>query len=189
MQPMSHREALLRSCIELTCNDRNKTYGDPAVQHAVHGQLQTIYSENVPVGKYCEGHEAAMGMVLCKIARIICGVAKEDNYADAINYLAIAWECQKRDKQDVKFIGREMHLFRNIRNAPVETAAVHATSFQEALDVMTTAFPGWVSQTEPQKAIFSFPEGFRLFAIKNFGSHWTAVNFDNPQHLRFIDFQ
>lgn len=35
-------------------------------------------------------------MVFTKLARIICGRFHKDNYLDAINYLAIAYECEAR---------------------------------------------------------------------------------------------
>ena len=34
-----------------------------------------------------------MTMVLAKLARIVVGAPKADNYVDAAAYLAMAWEC------------------------------------------------------------------------------------------------
>lgn len=101
-EPMakSFREEVLLTARDLTCGDRNDAYNDPLINMRAFEELlewaqkwQRHNTENSACGY---GHDAAMTMVYAKLARIVVGAAKEDNYVDAAAYLAMAWECQQR---------------------------------------------------------------------------------------------
>lgn len=98
--PTSIREQILLSARDLTCGERNDAYNDPRVNMMAFEELlewaqkwkrHCLY--NTANGA---GHDAAMVMVYAKLARIVVGAAKEDNYIDAAAYLAMAFECQER---------------------------------------------------------------------------------------------
>lgn len=100
--PISIRSMVLRTAEELTTGDRNVSYNDPKINMMAFEELlewaakwQKRNTDNSACGA---GHDAAMVMVYAKLARIVVGAAKMDNYVDAAAYLAMAWECEERAK-------------------------------------------------------------------------------------------
>jgi hypothetical protein len=95
----SYREAILSTASFLTSNDRNKTYGDCLANHRAFGELLNWwYNWRGVLQPKHPSHDAAMVQVLTKIARIAVGNFKDDNYVDAAAYLAIAFECEARER-------------------------------------------------------------------------------------------
>lgn len=101
-EPMakSFREEVLLTARDLTCGDRNDAYNDPRVNMMAFEELLEWANKwqrhNLDASAAGCGHDAAMTMVYAKLARIVVGVAKADNYIDAAAYLAMAWECEQR---------------------------------------------------------------------------------------------
>ena len=96
----SYREEVLLTARDLTCGDRNDAYNDPRVNMRAFEELmewaQKWQRHNMDSSAAGYGHDAAMTMVYAKLARIVVGAAKADNYIDAAAYLAMAWECEQR---------------------------------------------------------------------------------------------
>jgi len=86
------RKEVLLQAIELTCNDRQSTYGTPEQNLGCLGELVSVYKKYSD-GSHGSAHDAAMFNVLAKIARIAAGpVLHSDNYVDGAAYFAIAFE-------------------------------------------------------------------------------------------------
>lgn len=98
--PRSYREEVLLTARDLTCGDRNDAYNDPRVNMSAFEELmewaEKWRKHTLDTSACGYGHDAAMVMVYAKIARIVVGAAKADNYIDAAAYLAMAWECHER---------------------------------------------------------------------------------------------
>ena len=97
-KPISLRSRVLLTAEELTSGDRNDSYNDPKINMMAFEELLAWakkWQEQRP-DDAGSGHDAAMVMVYAKIARIVVGAAKDDNYIDAAAYLAMAWECHLR---------------------------------------------------------------------------------------------
>lgn len=95
---VSTRVAVLNEAASLTAGDRNDAYNDPKINMQAMLELQEWFDRwrKHPAVKHvaiCGGHDAAITMVLAKLARIAVGAPKADNYIDAAAYLAMAWEC------------------------------------------------------------------------------------------------
>lgn len=92
----SVRELLLRDAAIVTGMSRLALYGDPTVNMDAFAKLWGTYASFAtrgPVPKYSRPHDAAMAMVLAKVARIAVGArGHRDNYLDAAAYLAMAYE-------------------------------------------------------------------------------------------------
>jgi hypothetical protein len=94
----STREAVLKEAAFLTAGDRNDAYNDPKINMQAMLELQEWFERwrshpSVNNVASAGGHDAAITMVLAKLARIAVGAPKADNYVDAAAYLAMAWEC------------------------------------------------------------------------------------------------
>lgn len=81
------RVALLSEAIALTTGDRQTTYGDFVANMQHMAQLV-----NVQLGTDFDAHDACIVMALGKLSRIRTGVTHRDNYLDAANYIAAAFE-------------------------------------------------------------------------------------------------
>lgn len=97
-QPVSIRETVLKEAAFLTAGDRNAAYNDPKINMQAMLELQEWFERwrnhpSVNDVAAAGGHDAAITMVLAKLARIVVGAPKADNYVDAAAYLAMAWEC------------------------------------------------------------------------------------------------
>lgn len=90
------RGALLDEAKALTLGDRNRRYGDPMDNlrrmAKIEGQLRIIEG--------AQPYDMAMQMLSAKLSRIPSSPGHKDNYLDAINYLAIAWEVLQRQHKE-----------------------------------------------------------------------------------------
>jgi len=89
------RVEVLETAAELTSADRAKTYGDPSRNMECMAEYLAVWRKFADGREeaYAPGHDAAMVMVLAKIARITVGARGHmDNYIDAAAYLGIAYE-------------------------------------------------------------------------------------------------
>lgn len=90
------REQILQTAINLTTGDRNRTYGSASVNMECLAAFMRVYQgyrgpRSDPDN--FSAHDAAMFMVLSKVARIAVGSnLHTDNYIDGAAYLAIAAE-------------------------------------------------------------------------------------------------
>ena len=84
------RVKVLKDAIKLTVGERKNTYG-PFVENMRHlAALIQAYYGTINVSP----HDAAVILALSKISRIAnSNQYHRDNYVDAANYLAAAWEC------------------------------------------------------------------------------------------------
>ncbi len=97
---ISTRVEVLQEAIKLTLKDRDQVYGDPGTNMRVFAALLNAYFSFSASSRGVLGvsaHDAAMVMVLAKVARIaVCSKSHTDNYVDAAAYLAIAKEVDTR---------------------------------------------------------------------------------------------
>tara|TARA_R110000765_G_scaffold118888_3_gene213467 strand:+ start:70 stop:342 length:273 start_codon:yes stop_codon:yes gene_type:complete len=73
-------------------DDRHEQYGDA---RQLHQKMGSMIGNQLNIE--CSSSDAALVMAQIKLARLANGVddpaAKKDTFIDAINYIAIAWEC------------------------------------------------------------------------------------------------
>lgn len=90
------REALLQSALKAVTQQRNETYGEPAIQLYCAARLINMYRQAMSVNphreNYTAAHHRAVEDILQKISRIACGKPHIDNYRDIVGYAAIACE-------------------------------------------------------------------------------------------------
>jgi hypothetical protein len=90
------RVQILNEGASLTSGERDKVYGDPAVNLRCAMELKQVYDKYAvsPEGDPRHGlaHHEAMHMALTKVGRIATGAYKKDNYVDGATYTAIAGE-------------------------------------------------------------------------------------------------
>lgn len=98
-----NRAYFLRKASEIVCNDREKQYGSPEDNFRFIAELWSAYLFNDNVGKL-EPKDVAVMMTLFKIGRMLSGKPKEDNWIDAIGYLACGAELEAKmeDNDDRK---------------------------------------------------------------------------------------
>lgn len=89
MKPDPLRVQDLKSAIELTSGDRNKSYGDP-----VKNYRHTVTIFEAITGVSLTPAQGAMFMVAAKLARLRTSPVHTDNYVDAMAYLGIVHECE-----------------------------------------------------------------------------------------------
>lgn len=88
------REVALEIARTLITGDRAQQYGPAQKNHQTIADLWTLF-----MGTDFDAAQAATMMALVKIARMKVNPKKEDNYIDAIGYLALAYEfVQSHDK-------------------------------------------------------------------------------------------
>ena len=87
-----HRARLLRTARELTCGDRNASYGDPVANHE---HIAEIF--NAITGRDLTARECALLHVATKLARQRTSPRREDSYVDLMAYAGIAFECALAD--------------------------------------------------------------------------------------------
>jgi hypothetical protein len=81
-----NRGEILQEAHRLTAKDRQKTYGDPTVNHCRIADLWTTY-----LGQQITPQQVAICMALVKIARLM-ETETEDSFIDLTAYAAIAGE-------------------------------------------------------------------------------------------------
>ena len=81
-----NRGEILQEAARLTARDRQKTYGDPTVNHSRIADLWTTYLE-----QQITPQQVAICMALVKIARLM-ETETEDSFIDLTAYAAIAGE-------------------------------------------------------------------------------------------------
>lgn len=92
---------MLQTAASLTSSDRAAVYGDCLENHRAFAELLAWWHRwNGMMEAKFPSHDAAMQQALTKIARIAVGVFHKDNYIDAAAYLAIAAECEVRERAD-----------------------------------------------------------------------------------------
>lgn len=91
----SVREEILNRAIKCVCTDRNTQYGEPEDSFRVISYLWETY-----LNRPLTPHDVGIMMALLKIARIMTGQTKADNYVDAAGYIACAAQCkvERNDK-------------------------------------------------------------------------------------------
>lgn len=107
---MSYKNDICEQASKIISGERQGQYGAPEDSFAVIAKFWNVYLDARDV-RDSEGHrinapilanDVANMMALMKIARISNGVFKEDSYVDAIGYLAIGAELNK--KEDVYLV-------------------------------------------------------------------------------------
>lgn len=94
MTSLPVRGRILDEAAKATLKSRNQSYGDPYPNLRLAADMLALY-QAAAGKKYNPAHDAAIAMVLAKVARIATGaVGHEDNYVDGAAYMAIAAECQ-----------------------------------------------------------------------------------------------
>lgn len=91
---MTERVTILSDALTLTTKDRHETYGDFVTNLKCFAELKEVYRRYAGE-KYSMEHDTSMEMALGKISRIACGTLHRDNYVDAPNYIAAAYEAEQ----------------------------------------------------------------------------------------------
>lgn len=86
-----NRKDILNSSIQCTCVDRQKDYGDAYTNFSYIAGLWKAYC-----GFPFKPEDVSIMMALLKIARMMGGKHKDDNYIDAAAYIAMAGEIAKK---------------------------------------------------------------------------------------------
>ena len=82
------REQLLNDAVNLTCGDRNRTYGEPV------GNMQHIANIfNAWTGRDLSAREVAQLHICTKMARRHTSPDHRDSYVDDMAYTGIEYEC------------------------------------------------------------------------------------------------
>ena len=89
------RATILETALNLTCGDRNKTYGDPLINLTDCADLMNAYLGSKLRNPITPADVASI-MALVKLARTKSNVLHRDNYVDAAAYMAIAGEIAER---------------------------------------------------------------------------------------------
>ncbi len=93
------RLEVLRTAALLTSSDREAQYGDCLTNHQAFGELIEWWARWAgTLERKHWSHDAAVLQALTKLARIAVGRFHHDNYVDAAAYLAIAFECETRER-------------------------------------------------------------------------------------------
>ena len=87
-----NRGDILQEAARLTAKDRQKTYGDPRINHCRIADLWTTYLEHEVTPQ-----QVAICMALVKIARLM-ETETEDSFIDLAAYASIAGEIATFDK-------------------------------------------------------------------------------------------
>lgn len=92
------REHVLDVAKKTIMSDRVDQYGEPEDSYGTIAELWNVYLRDKwdAVLGNLTSKDVAMMMALLKIGRDITGGFKEDNFVDAIGYLACAYECGGR---------------------------------------------------------------------------------------------
>ena len=93
-QDMGARSFVCREAERLTCQDRNKDYGDPNADFARIADLwTTLLSTKLQDGVRLETWEVAMFMACVKLSRMVERPGKADNWVDLAGYAACGAHC------------------------------------------------------------------------------------------------
>lgn len=90
---MSTREDILKTALEITTGDRNKTYGDPYINHERIAQIWSVILE-IDITP----SQVALCMVGTKLARLVHTPDHLDSFIDGAAYMAIAGEIINNNK-------------------------------------------------------------------------------------------
>lgn len=82
------RAKLLQTAKDLTCGERNVSYGSPVDQAARAAAIFNAWS-----GRNLTATEISQVMVAVKLSRMPSSPTKADHYADAMAYIGIVAEC------------------------------------------------------------------------------------------------
>lgn len=99
-RPAPLRQQLLEEGIKITVGDRNKSYGDPAVNLGCAGRIKEVVHSYLGVKRdVTAGEREAIDNICTKLARIATGsTVTKDNYLDLAVYAAIAGEIALQGK-------------------------------------------------------------------------------------------
>jgi hypothetical protein len=94
MEDLKTTKDFLDKAKELVAGDRAKEYGDKYLNHMNIANFWTIYLQ-----RRISPHDVAVMMSLLKVARTMLGNRTDDTYVDASAYMAIAGECEKKERE------------------------------------------------------------------------------------------
>jgi hypothetical protein len=89
------RQSVLKTAGELIDGDRARDYGDA---YEMHKRISVGWGEIL--GVEVKAHEVALCMAWLKMSRLVETPSHSDSYVDAVAYMALAAEIQKRDSAD-----------------------------------------------------------------------------------------
>lgn len=89
MQNVTIRQSTLEEAMKIVLTNREQQYGDPEDSFTAIKNLWSAY-----MGVEFSAKDVAIMMSLLKIARIMTGTIKKDNWVDAIGYLACGAEIE-----------------------------------------------------------------------------------------------
>ncbi len=86
------RQAVLKTAGDLIDGDRARDYGDA---YEMHRRIAAGWSQII--GSEIRAHEVALCMAWLKMSRLVESPGHSDSYVDAVAYMALAAEIEKRD--------------------------------------------------------------------------------------------
>lgn len=98
-QPVSQRGRLVVEAGRLICGERDKEYGDPAINMGCAGALKRVVRDYAQ-RTLSEAEQEALDMLLSKISRSVTGRPKRDTFVDMVGYAAIYGEMALRTKTE-----------------------------------------------------------------------------------------
>ena len=87
------REEILDAAKKCVCGDRDKQYGPPENSFRAIATMWNAYLDD-RLTIYLNARDVAVMMALFKVARIMTGHGKADNWVDACGYLACGGEIE-----------------------------------------------------------------------------------------------
>ena len=91
--PVNKRAEVLEAAKNIVCNNREKQYGSPENNFEAIAELWNAYLHTKQL-ELLNTTDVAIMMTLFKIGRMMSGKPKEDNWIDAIGYLACGAELE-----------------------------------------------------------------------------------------------
>lgn len=94
---LTDREIVLDEAKKTIIKDRQDQYGKPEDNFAKIAEMWSAYK-----GVYFTPADVCMMMCMLKIARILTGSGKTDNYIDLCGYAALTYEMDVKEKPELR---------------------------------------------------------------------------------------
>lgn len=144
------RVSILQEGIALTAGERNKEYGDPAINLGCAGRMKAVFRECL-TREITPAEQEALDMVMTKLSRLATGAPKRDTYVDLATYAAIAGEVALtliEAKPSIKTPETKLEPYMSVETAQqivASSAPMSEEVFDRAKEVLRTS-------QRPQKA-------------------------------------
>lgn len=125
---MPPRRRMLLHVADLVSGARNRQHGDPDRQLALAGRLKRVLQENAEAD-LLDGEWEAIGQIVTKLSRIVCGKQRNlDNAIDIAGYASILYEIMQ--EEEAIELPRERPIQNSAKTAP-QPAETYDRNFGE----------------------------------------------------------